>query len=110
MFIGLIAPLEEDQRIPVSLNFERAGMIETSFDIGSLGAKGPRTAECLDGACRDGDSAGATRGDRRTFLHSHCGTRVMANITVSPGRSGPVDVLVQIEDGDEKPLAVVRFP
>ena len=30
----------------------------------------------------------------------------MANITVSPGRSGPVEVLAQLEDGDEKPLAV----
>ena len=30
----------------------------------------------------------------------------MANITVSPDRSGPIEVLVQLEDGDEKPLAV----
>ena len=42
MFIGLTAPFEEDQRIPVSLNFERAGKIETIFEIGSVGAKGPR--------------------------------------------------------------------
>ena len=40
------------------------------------------------------------------FLTHICGTRVMANITVSPGRSGPIEVLVQLEDGDEKPLAV----
>ena len=30
----------------------------------------------------------------------------MANVTVSPGRSGPVEVLVQLEDADEKPLTV----
>ncbi|MEH2614439.1 4Fe-4S binding protein [Bradyrhizobium sp. AZCC 1693] len=46
----------------------------------------------------------------RSFAHGDvsathiCGTRAMANITVSPGRSGPVEVLVQLEDGDEKPL------
>jgi hypothetical protein len=30
----------------------------------------------------------------------------MANVTISRGRSGPVEVLVQLEDADEKPLAV----
>ena len=30
----------------------------------------------------------------------------MANVTVSPGRRGPVEVLVQLEDADEKPLGV----
>ena len=29
----------------------------------------------------------------------------MANVTVSPGKRGPVEVLVQLEDTDEKPLA-----
>ena len=30
---------------------------------------------------------------------------LMANVTVSPGRSGPVEVLVQLEDPEENPLA-----
>src|SRR6185436_2643140 len=42
MFVGLTAPFEEGQRVPVSLNFERAGRIEASFDVGSVGDKGPR--------------------------------------------------------------------
>ena len=42
--------------------------------------------------------------DEPFFTHI-CGTRVMANITVSPGRGGLVEVLAQLEDGDEKPLA-----
>jgi hypothetical protein len=42
--------------------------------------------------------------DEPFFIHL-CGTRVMANVTVSPGKRGPVDVLVQLEDADEKPLA-----
>jgi len=41
MFVGLIAPFEEGQRVPVSLNFERAGKIEAHFEVGSVGAKGP---------------------------------------------------------------------
>jgi len=30
----------------------------------------------------------------------------MADVTVTPGRSGPVEVLVQLYDGDERPLTV----
>jgi len=28
----------------------------------------------------------------------------MANVTVSPGRSGPVDIVIQLETADETPL------
>ena len=106
MFIGLTAPFEEDQRIPVLLNFERAGKIETIFEIGSVGAKGPRLQiASTEPAVTATASARPAAADEPFFTHI-CGTRVMANITVSPGRSGPVEVLVQLEDGDEKPLAV----
>ena len=106
MFIGLTAPFEEDQRIPVSLNFERVGKIETIFEIGSVGAKGPRLQiASTEPAVTATASARPAAADEPFFTHI-CGTRVMANITVSPGRSGPVEVLVQLEDGDEKPLAV----
>ena len=106
MFVGLVAPFEEGQRVPVSLNFERVGKIEASFEVGSVGAKGPRlqiasTAPAVAAAA----PVRAAATDEPFFTHI-CGTRVMANITVSPGRSGPVEVLVQLEDGDEKPLAV----
>jgi periplasmic copper chaperone A len=105
MFIGLTAPFEEGQRVPVSLNFERAGKIEVSFDVGSVGAKGPRLqiASTEPAVAAAAPARAAT--DEPFFTHI-CGTRVMANITISPGRSGPVEVLVQLEDGDEKPLAV----
>ena len=101
-----LAPFEEDQRIPVLLNFERAGKIETIFEIGSVGAKGPRLQiASTEPAVTATASARPAAADEPFFTHI-CGTRVMANITVSPGRSGPVEVLVQLEDGDEKPLAV----
>jgi copper(I)-binding protein len=106
MFIGLTAPFEEGQRVPVSLNFERAGKIEMSFDVGSVGAKGPRLQiASTEPAVAAAAPARAAATDEPFFTHI-CGTRVMANITISTGRSGPVEVLVQLEDGDEKPLAV----
>jgi hypothetical protein len=59
MFIGLIAPFEEGQCVPVSLNFERAGKIEASFEVGSVGAKGPRRkiASIVDAGPRRGQLA-----------------------------------------------------
>ncbi|WP_454624411.1 copper chaperone PCu(A)C [Bradyrhizobium cenepequi] len=42
MFIGLKEPLRENQQVPATLTFEKAGRIEFSFDVGSAGAKGPR--------------------------------------------------------------------
>jgi monoterpene epsilon-lactone hydrolase len=41
MFIGLNAPFREGQRVQAALNFERAGEIDVSFEVGSVGAKGP---------------------------------------------------------------------
>lgn len=99
MFVGLNAPFEEGQRVPVSLNFERAGKIDTTFEVGSVGAKGPRLQIASSA------SAPVASAEEPFFTHI-CGTRVMANVTISPGRSGPVEVLVQLEDADERPLAV----
>ena len=106
MFVGLNAPFEEGQRIPVALIFEHAGRVEAAFDVGSVGAKGPRleiasivppTTVVLP--------AMSAPADEPFFTHI-CGTRVMADVTVMPGRSGPVEIDVKLEDGDEKPLAV----
>ncbi|WP_271615232.1 copper chaperone PCu(A)C [Bradyrhizobium sp. CCBAU 51627] len=110
MFISLAASFEEGQRIPVTLNFQRSGTIETTFDVGSVG-KGPRlqiasteaTPPALPPAQQKTNAA--TKVDEPFFTHI-CGTRVMADVTVTPGRSGPVDVLVQLYDGDEQPLSV----
>jgi copper(I)-binding protein len=42
MFVGLAAPFEEGQRVPVALRFERAGQVDVDFEVGPVGAKGPR--------------------------------------------------------------------
>ena len=103
MFIGLVAPFEEGQRVPVALNFEHAGTIESIFEVGSVGAKGPR----LQIAATEIVAVEPPRGAVSNSFFTHiCGSRVMANVTVTPGRSGPIEVLVQLEDVDEKPLGV----
>lgn len=105
MLIGLAAPLDEGMRIPVSLFFERAGMIEATFEVGSVGAKGPRP-EIAAASQASAARTPALKSDTDEPFFTHiCGTRVMANVTVSPGKRGPVEVLVQLEDTDEKPLA-----
>lgn len=113
MFIGLAAPFEEGQRIPVTLNFQRSGKIETSFEVGSVGAKGPRLQVVSKVVASKGAVTVpvaqpakpiAPAGD--PFFTHLCGTRVMADVTITPGRRGPVEVAVQLYDGDERPLTV----
>jgi hypothetical protein len=49
-----------------------------------------------------GASVAATDDDT-FFTHLHT-EKAMANVTVSPGRSGPVDIAIQLETVDETPL------
>jgi len=46
----------------------------------------------------------AVAGDDDFFTHLHT-EKAMANVTVSPGRAGPVDIAIQLETADERPLA-----
>ena len=43
--------------------------------------------------------------DESFFTHLHT-EKAMANVTVSPGRAGPVDITIQLETTDELPLTV----
>jgi hypothetical protein len=45
----------------------------------------------------------STSGAEPFFTRIH-DPRLMANVTVSAGRSGPVEVLVQLEDPEKNPL------
>ena len=45
----------------------------------------------------------AAPNDDSFFTHLHT-EKAMANVTVSPGRSGPVDIVIQLETVDETPL------
>jgi len=105
MFVGLTAPFEEGQRIPVSLNFEHSGKIDATFEVGPVGAKGPRLQIASTVPPRATTPAKTPPVDEPFFTHI-CGARVMADVTVTPGHSGPIEILVKLEDGDEKPLRV----
>ena len=106
MFVGLTAPFEEGQRIPVALRFERAGRIDVDFEVGPVGTKGPKLqiASTVPPAIA-APAVKAAPADEPFFTHI-CGTQVMADVTITPGRHGPVEILVKLEDGDERPLSV----
>lgn len=97
IFLQLAAPFSEGERIPVSFDFEKAGQIDTSLEVGGAGAKGAAAAE--------GSVSGSASGPDSFFTHIH-DPRVMANVTLSPAKSGPVEVVVQLEDLQENTLAV----
>jgi periplasmic copper chaperone A len=106
MFIGIAAPFSEGQHIDAALMFEKAGNIDVSFDVGSVGAKGPRmiVASAEKTVPAPAPTAPATTAAEDFFTHI-CGTRVMANVVVSPIRSGQVTVAVDLENAEELPLA-----
>jgi hypothetical protein len=45
----------------------------------------------------------AASADDSFFTHLHT-EKAMANVTVSPARAGPVEIIIQLETTDEKPL------
>ncbi|WP_244607988.1 MULTISPECIES: hypothetical protein [Bradyrhizobium] len=46
----------------------------------------------------------AATDDDSFFTHLHT-EKAMANVTVSPGRAGPVEIVIQLETTDETPLS-----
>ena len=100
MFLELKTPFVEGDQVRVSLEFEKAGKMNASFEVGSIGAKGPR----FGATTSETTHHSIARNAEPFFTHIH-DTRLMANVTVSPGRSGPVEVLVQLEDPQENALA-----
>ena len=54
--------------------------------------------------CLDADGVLAAQDDENFFTHLHT-EKAMANVTVSPGRAGPVEIDIQLETTDELPLA-----
>ena len=106
MFIGLAAPFREGEQVSVSLAFESAGKVTVPFAVQGIGARAPdplakvaSQQPTLPAAVDDPDEA---------FFTHFCNPKAMANITVSPGRAGPVEIAIQLEDGDERPLTTAH--
>jgi hypothetical protein len=101
MFVDLNAPLRQGEQVPVTLTFERAGAIKAMFSIQAVGAQAP--APGIPEAVKAAATPVAAGDDESFFTHLHA-EKAMANVTVSPGRAGPVEIAIQLENADELPL------
>ena len=59
-------------------------------------------AVCLGGILSSPPVRGQSD-DESFFTHLHT-EKAMANVTILPGRAGPVDITIQLETPDERPL------
>jgi copper(I)-binding protein len=89
MFLELNSPIKQGDALAVTLKFEKAGEVKVLFDVQGVGAQGP-------------DASTEQHGES-FFTHIHT-EKAMANVTVSPGRAGPVVITIQLETTDELPL------
>ena len=102
MFLGLQGSLKRGEHIPVTLMFEHAGEIEVSFEVQGLGVRAPvREVNSATAERREGSITSDP--DESFFTHLHA-EKAMANVTVSPGRAGLVEIEIQLENADEQPL------
>ena len=49
MLMDLKSPLKQGDKLPVTLEFEKAGKVMVSFDVGGVGAQGPAGASGMGG-------------------------------------------------------------
>ncbi|SDH86693.1 Copper(I)-binding protein [Bradyrhizobium sp. Rc2d] len=111
MFIGLDAPLRVGDEVPVTLSFEHAGDVTVMLDVQAIGAQAPDKAGSKQAAepapqpkqTMSAPPAATSEADESFFAHLHA-EKAMANVTVSPGRAGPVEIAIQLEDANELPL------
>ncbi|GMP03823.1 MULTISPECIES: copper chaperone PCu(A)C [Bradyrhizobium] len=111
MFIGLDVPLHAGDQMPVMLSFEHAGAVKVTLDVQAIGAQAPestKTTAAAEPAHRAEQvavpAAATSDADESFFTHLHA-EKAMANVTVSPGRAGPVEIAIQLEDANELPLS-----
>jgi copper(I)-binding protein len=103
MFVELNAPLRQGERVPVTLRFEHAGEIKAWFEVQGLGAQAP-AAEAISPGGKVAAAPDVADAGESFFTHLHA-ERAMANVTVSPGRAGPIEIAIQLENADELPLS-----
>ena len=107
MLIGLAAPLAEGEQVSVSLAFERAGQVSVPFAVQGVGGRAPDPLTRVEATRKPASLVAADDPDEPFVTHFH-NSKAMANIRVSPGRAGPVEIAIQLEDGDEQPLTTAH--
>jgi periplasmic copper chaperone A len=104
MLLGLKSSFKQGDKVPITLEFEKAGKVKVALDLQGVGARSP------DLPARPSPSQVVTQADQADndnfFTHLHT-EKAMANVTVSPGRSGPLAVTIQLETTDERALTAM---
>jgi copper(I)-binding protein len=101
MLLGLKSSFKQGDKVPITLEFEKAGKVKVALDLQGVGAQGPDLSE------RPSPSRVVAQADDDNFFtHLHT-EKAMANVTVSPGRSGPLAVTIQLETTDERALTAM---
>jgi copper(I)-binding protein len=103
MFLELNSPFKQGDNVAVTLKFEKAGEVKVLFDVQGVGAQGPSASNGSGEAVNALSTQVAEQPDENFFTHIHS-EKAMANVTVSPGRAGPVVIAIQLETTDELPL------
>jgi copper(I)-binding protein len=103
MFLELNSPFKQGDRVAVTLKLEKAGEVKVLFDVQGVGAQGPVASNGSGGAVNALSPPAIEQPDESFFTHLHT-EKAMANVTVSPGRAGPVVITIQLETTDELPL------
>jgi copper(I)-binding protein len=103
MFLELNSPFRQDERVAATLKFEKAGEVKVLFDVQGVGAQGPSASNGSVGAVKALSAPITEQPNESFFTHIHS-EKAMANVTVSPGRAGPVVIAIQLETTDELPL------
>jgi copper(I)-binding protein len=106
MLVGLAAPLHEGEKIAVSLAFEMTGTVTVPLAVQGMGARAPNPPTRVE-APKAAPVAAVDDPDEPFFTH-FCHSKAMANITVSPGRAGPVEIAIELEDSEERPLTTAH--
>jgi periplasmic copper chaperone A len=101
MFVGLNDPFVEGGNVAVDLIFEKAGKITANLTIAAIGSLGVQSAKPTE---KQTETATTSAPDDTFFTHL-CGEKLMANVTVSPARPGDFEIVVELEDAQEQPLA-----
>lgn len=58
MLFDLKGPLKQGDKVPITLEFEKAGKVALTLDVGSIGAQGPAGADHPDGNVNMNDMPG----------------------------------------------------
>jgi copper(I)-binding protein len=110
MLMNLRGPLLQGDTVPITLQFEKAGKVTVSLAVQGVGAQGPSSADhsgdpvqMKTAPDRSAMKMSPPGDDDNFFTHIHT-EKVMANVTVSPGHVGPVDLSIQLQTTEEVPL------